>query len=541
MDFDISLLSDLGGAEREIAKRSMLGYVRYMMPDYEVNWHHELVCHYVDKFVSGEVKKLIVTLPPQHGKSEITSRMLPSYLFGKNPDSKVLLCSYNAEKAEEFNREIQRYLDKPEYHILFPHVQLQKAGTNGAYVRNTKRFDITGHRGFLKSVGVGGGITGTPVDIAIIDDPVKGREEANSLTTLESIWGWYNSDLLSRLHNNSKQLIIMTRWDSEDLVGRLLDKMTDGENDWTIVNLPAIKENDDNAEDPRKIGEALWENRHGLKKLLEAKKLDPRTFQSLYQQNPMPVQVGGECYKDFDAERIVLNELKYNPDLPLHCTFDFNVNPYMSCQVWQVESYSKVLGDGDIKKYYNVNLIKEYALRSPKNTTQSICTAIRLDFAEHQSGLFVYGDPHGMDEDTRSEKGHNDYRIIVRELSKFSPTLRLNKKADHVKTRIGFINAIFGGRVDNLLIRVNRNCVRSVEDFQYIKEDSDGTKFKQMWTDPSTGVRCQRYGHMSDCTDYFLPVCFRNEYMKYQQGGADAIKMMFGERKNSWRGSKNMY
>jgi len=528
-------IADSGGAAREIAKRSMLGYVKYMMPEYEVNWHHELICRYVDDFVSGKTTKLIITIPPQHGKSEITSRMLPSYLFGKNPDNKILLCSYNAEKSEEFNREIQRYLDKPEYHVLFPEVKLQAAGTNSAYVRNTRRFDITGRRGFLKSVGVGGGITGTPVDIAIIDDPVKGREEANSMLTLESIWQWYNSDLLSRLHNGSKQLVIMTRWDSEDLVGRLLNNMADGGAEWTIVNLPAIKENDDNPEDPRQIGEALWANRHGLKKLLEAKHLDARTFQSLYQQNPMPVQVGGECYKDFDRNIIICNT-EYNPTLPLHVSFDFNVNPYMPCGVYQLETYSKVLSNGDIKKYYNINMIREYAFKSPKNTTEHICNAICHEFADHTSGMFIYGDPRGMNEDTRSEKGHNDYTVILRCLRKFSPTLRVQLKADHVKTRIGFINAIFRGAIEDLLFRCSLTCNKSIDDWQFIKEDAEGVKFKQLWTDPSTGVRSQRFGHMSDLFEYFICVCFQRQYQKYQYGGADAPKRIVAKIRN-----KNMY
>jgi len=536
-------VGDVGGARRELARRSMLGYVRYMMPEYEVNWHHELMCRYLDKFVSGEIKKLIVTIPPQHGKSELTSRMLPSYIFGKNPNAKIILSSYNADKAEEFNREIQRYLDKPEYALLFPYVQLQKSGSQGAYVRNTKRFDITGYRGFLKSVGVGGGITGTPCDVAIIDDPIKGREEANSLTTLEGIWGWYNSELLTRLHNDSKQLVIMTRWDSDDLVGRLLESMNEsGVRDWEIVNLPAIKENDDNPDDPRKVGEALWENRHGLKKLLDAKRLDPRTFQSLMQQNPMPVQVGGEAYKDFDANMTVLDRLEYNPNLPLHVSFDFNVNPYMPCGIYQVESYSKVKSDGDIDKYYNVNMIEEITLKTPKNTTRHVCNYIRTKYSEHVSGMFIYGDPHGMDEDTRSEKGKNDYTIIMAELARFNPKLRVAKKADNVRVRIGFMNAIFNGSVSNIVFRIDRRCVKSIEDLQYIKEDSDGGKFKQMFVDPSTGVKCQRFGHCSDFMEYFFTICFQREFIKYQKGGSNPTNMMLGSlKKNNNFRSRNMY
>lgn len=492
--------------------------------------------------VEGGIYLVGKTMIPTHN-SELTSRMLPSYIFGKNPNAKIILSSYNADKAEEFNREIQRYLDKPEYALLFPHVQLQKSGSQGAYVRNTKRFDITGYRGFLKSVGVGGGITGTPCDVAIIDDPIKGREEANSLTTLEGIWGWYNSELLTRLHNDSKQLVIMTRWDSDDLVGRLLESMNEsGVRDWEIVNLPAIKENDDNPDDPRKVGEALWESRHGLKKLLDAKRLDHRTFQSLMQQNPMPVQVGGEAYKDFDANMTVLDRLDYNPNLPLHVSFDFNVNPYMPCGIYQVESYTKVKANGDIDKYYNVNMIEEITLKTPKNTTRHVCNYIRTKYSEHVSGMFIYGDPHGMDEDTRSEKGKNDYTIIMAELARFNPKLRVAKKADNVRVRIGFMNAIFNGSVNNIVFRIDRRCVKSIEDLQYIKEDSDGGKFKQMFVDPSTGVKCQRFGHCSDFMEYFFTICFQREFIKYQKGGLNPTNMMLGSlKKNNNFRSRNMY
>jgi hypothetical protein len=312
---------------------------------------------------------------------------------------------------------------------------------------------------------------------------------------MEAIWAWYNSDVLSRLHNDSKQLIIMTRWDSADLVGRILGiNEQDGDSGgWHIVNLPAIKENDDNDEDPRVIGEALWGNRHGLKKLLESKRNDPRTFQSLMQQNPMPVQVGGEAYKDFDALRVV-GEYKYNANLPLHISFDFNVNPYITCSVWQVQGV-----EVNDRKYYTAVLIKEFALKSPKNTTKDVCSAIKHEFFTHVNGVYIYGDPRGVDSDTRSEKGHNDYTIILSELRMFAPKLKIGRKAEHVQTRISFMNSIFRGGQQDLIIKVDKSCIKSVEDWQYIKEDSDGTKFKQRWVDPSTGVKCERWGHFSDC------------------------------------------
>ena len=151
------------------------------------------------------------------------------------------------------------------------------------YLRNIDTFEMVGHRGFYKAVGVCTGLTGTPVDVAIIDDPVKDAVEAYSSTYRERVWEWYVNVLLTRLHNDSKQLLIMTRWHEDDLAGRIIKQEGD---EWDIVSIPAIKENNDNPLDPRQIGEALWEDKHSIKKLRKMERVSSRTFSSLYQQRP---------------------------------------------------------------------------------------------------------------------------------------------------------------------------------------------------------------------------------------------------------------
>jgi hypothetical protein len=299
----------------KIASKKFEAFVKFTKQDYSTNWHHAALMGKIQAFAEGKIKKLLVFMPPQHGKSELTSRRLPAYLLGINPDAKIVGASYSGDLSKSFNREVQRIIDSKEYASVFPKTRLsgQNVATSakGAFLRNANIFEVVGAKGFYKSVGVGGSLTGTPVDIGIIDDPIKGPQQANSLTYRAGLWEWYTQVFLSRLHNDSQILITQTRWHENDLAGRILKEAAkSGGNDWEVVSFPAILENESQRTkgDPREIGEALWPNRHSLERLEEAKKLNPRGFLSLYQQDPRPHE-GGLVYpkwasiskKDYDA------------------------------------------------------------------------------------------------------------------------------------------------------------------------------------------------------------------------------------------------
>jgi hypothetical protein len=158
-------------------------------------------------------------------------------------------------------------------------------------------FETVSHRGFYKSVGVGGSLTGTPGDIGIIDDPIKDAMEAESQTYRARIWDWFTQVFLTRLHNDSQIIITQTRWNLDDLSGRILKAMNN-DNSWTVLSLPAICEGSVNDNDPRYIGQALWEEKHSLKRLNEIKAANPRAFHALYQQEPKPFE-GGLIYPRF--------------------------------------------------------------------------------------------------------------------------------------------------------------------------------------------------------------------------------------------------
>lgn len=279
--------------ERELfkidAREKFRVFLNYSNPVYSRTWYHTLIANYCQKVLEGEIRNLMVFVPPQHGKSEIVSRNFPAWALGKFPDLKIVGSSYSADLAQQFSRSIQRTIDSNEYKELFPDTYLNgsnvRTNARGGYIRNVDLFETVGHKGFYKAVGVCGGLTGTPVDIGIIDDPVKDAIEAYSETYRARVWDWYINVFLTRLHNDSRQIFIMTRWHDDDLAGRLLKKEPDK---WTVLRIPAIRESldDGNIMDPRSVGDALWPEKHSIERLREAEARSPRTFSALYQQRP---------------------------------------------------------------------------------------------------------------------------------------------------------------------------------------------------------------------------------------------------------------
>lgn len=262
-------------------------------------------------------------MPPQHQKSTMLTEYLPAWAFGQNINYEALLIMYNSTQAKKYNRKIQRIMDSDEYKAIFPHTRLnQKRVANsseGGYIRNTEEFEIVGGRGFLKSVGVGGGIAGNPAKLAFMDDVIKNVAEANSPTYRNRTFDWYTDELEARLHNDSKVAFTITRRHEDDLAGRLMARNGTTENGgkWKVVKLPAIKEVQGDPNDTRQIGEALFPEMHSLERMREKQEDSPRTFAGLYQQEPKVS--GGDAIKgewfvikkpnqlDFDMRSVTWN------------------------------------------------------------------------------------------------------------------------------------------------------------------------------------------------------------------------------------------
>ncbi|EME8469654.1 phage terminase large subunit [Morganella morganii] len=313
---------------REIARRSLHEFIQYINPEYITSHFSETVCASLDNFLiemmAGKRPILILGAPPQHGKSDIVSRYLPAYFFGKHPDKRVGALSYSSDLAGDMNADVQRIMSSDEYRILFPESWLGNKPTDGVAVkRNTEAFSIANHKGTYVCAGVGGPLTGKKVDLGIIDDPIKNAKEALSPTVKKSIWNWYASTFKTRLSRNSGEIIMATRWATDDLSGQVIEKAPK----TRVMAFPAINEK----------GEALVPELHPLDKLLETKAILGDYFWSaMYQQKPKPGD--GQIFHEEFARYYLPKDLPDTFDEVIHSwdmTFkDSDGTDYVVGQVW---------------------------------------------------------------------------------------------------------------------------------------------------------------------------------------------------------------
>lgn len=282
---------------RLYARESFACFTTYVDREFLLGWVHEDIALALDRFLQAvreqRSPRLMITMPPRHGKSQLVSRLFPAYALGRCPDLNIIATSYAASLATSFNRDIQRIIDSDNYREVFPSVRLG-TGKMGDASRHSDFFEIAGRSGSYLSAGVGGGITGRGGEILIVDDPFKDHEDADSETIRNRVWNWYTSTLYTRRSPGAGIIIINTRWHCDDLSGRLLEAEKRGEGDrWECINFPAIAEHD---EPHRKQGEALHPERYPLKDLLQIQKaIGSRDWNALYQQHPVPD--GGSTFK----------------------------------------------------------------------------------------------------------------------------------------------------------------------------------------------------------------------------------------------------
>jgi predicted phage terminase large subunit-like protein len=210
--------AQIAEAIRVKAQRELLPFIMWTKPGYLAGWFQHVVCEAIDQFIEDVLAhrspRLMLFAPPRHGKSEIVSRSMPAFAFGKNPDLSIIATSYSNDLASSMNRDVQRRIDTPEYHQLFPDTTLSRSSVRtvtaaGAFMRNSDTFEIVDHTGLYKSAGVQTGISGRGFDIGIIDDPVKDAQEAGSQTVRDSVWAWYLSTFFTRCMPGAGILVIM--------------------------------------------------------------------------------------------------------------------------------------------------------------------------------------------------------------------------------------------------------------------------------------------------------------------------------------------
>lgn len=260
----------------EFARHSLAAYAIYNSESYQVAPHHRAIAHKLEAVERGEVKRLIISMPPRHGKSQLASKYFPAWYLGRNPDKFIIGASYSKELAIDMGQAV-RDLSRDEVHAaVFPGGGLR----NDTTARS--RF-MTRQGGVYYGTGIGGAITGKGAHLLLIDDPVKSQAEADSAAKRKAIKTWYASDAYTRLMPGGAIVVIQTRWHEDDLAGWLLrEHQAEG---WDVLSLPAINE----------LGEALWPEAFPLETLMRIKaaltaEQGARAWDALYMQSPRPLE-----------------------------------------------------------------------------------------------------------------------------------------------------------------------------------------------------------------------------------------------------------
>lgn len=273
----------------ELAKMDYSFYIEYVHRRmYRHSRHTQLICQYLTKVERGEIERLMLLLPPRHGKSMTVTETFPSWFIGCEPERRVIAVSYGDRFAKKFGRLNKQKIQEYGQDIFNIRLPTWSSGTSSAsdwgITRKLPDGKIEICRGGMLSVGIGGPITGEGADLLLIDDPIKNRKEADSPTYRDTVWNEYTNTLLTRLQPGGRIILIQTRWHVDDLAGRVLEQERDA---WTVLELPAICDSEKDVLG-RAIGEALWpEGGYDVENLKrKEKRIGQRVWFALYQQKP---------------------------------------------------------------------------------------------------------------------------------------------------------------------------------------------------------------------------------------------------------------
>lgn len=321
---------------RRQARASLLAYILYTNTSYKRSAFSETVCAALDKFLAdvkaGKRPILILQAPPQHGKSEMVSRKLPAFIMGLDPSLRIGTASYSTELAHAMAQDVRRNLASPEHMKLFPVESVKRKYD----VNRMGEFTAPGGTGSYIAVGVGSGLTGRPIDIGIIDDPIRDAQEALSEVTKESIWNWYQSVFSTRLSEHSGQIIMATSWAEDDLSARILAQYEKDER-VTYLRFPAINDPNETGFNAALPLGALVPQLKSLEFLREQKAaMSDYWWSALYQQSPKAL--GGNVFKEIGIQYYLPKDLPEKFDLVIDswdCTFkDTDGTDFVVGQKW---------------------------------------------------------------------------------------------------------------------------------------------------------------------------------------------------------------
>lgn len=265
---------------RAIAPESLEAYVYATFAGhYDMAPHHRKIIEALEAVEAGQCDRLMIFMPPQRGKSELASIRFPAWWHGRNPDKSIIACSYGDHLAGEFSRQVRDQLQDAET-WPFPGVSAPRGDAS------RMAWGIEGHAGRHIAAGVGSGITGRGAHLLLIDDPIKSRAEAYSITYRELIWNWYTHDARSRLRKRGAVVLIQTRWHEDDLGGRLLERQGKGGDRWEVLRLKEMAEEGDVDPLGRAPGDVLWPAQFPAEETAEIRDTTPYVWHPLYQQRP---------------------------------------------------------------------------------------------------------------------------------------------------------------------------------------------------------------------------------------------------------------
>lgn len=288
---------------QEAARSNLINFAEIVKKGYRAEFFHEIIGTILqeaaEKVKRKEKVRIILSVPPRHGKTELASSLFPAWALGRYPEMKFILSSYGADLSETIGMKTRDIINSETYQMVFPGITLRPDVKAKAKWMTNKDGSFTG-------VGMGTAVTGTGADFVIIDDPHKDRAEAESQTVRESVWEYYRSTLYSRLEGFGAIVIIMQRWHTEDLVGKVkeeskrLKEAGGAYDEWEIINFPAVAEDDESFRGSlvRKAGEALWPSKFGLDVLENIKQTSGiYNWVSQYMQDPIATEA--QEFKEF--------------------------------------------------------------------------------------------------------------------------------------------------------------------------------------------------------------------------------------------------
>ncbi|MGI1661372.1 terminase large subunit domain-containing protein [Palleronia sp. KMU-117] len=405
-------------ARRELARRHLRYFADYTYDDYLEGWHTILLCEALERVLAGEIRNLLIEAPPRHSKSVHVSQLFPAFAAGKNPDLSFIVSSYSGDLATDHGRETRNLIDSDRYQHLFKTRLAPDSKAKGKW--NTQKWvpptdgqegQWKNAKGAYNAVGVGGSTTGKGADIAIVDDSLKDRKEAESQLIRDGIWSWFRAVMRTRLSPTGSLIVMGTRWHLDDLAGRIMeqDPWVDyfdflknglGEAKWVRLRLMAIAEEDQ--EPFRRVGEALWPERYPLSELEDIKRtIGPYEWEALYQQRPIssetqefkPAWYRYRTHTEVEALTRKHRTLTIDTAASKNAAADFTGfcdNLVADDNTWNIKAWKlKIAPDQLIELLFSLHLANKYDRIGIEEGMYTLVLKPFLDRAQRERGVFL--------------------------------------------------------------------------------------------------------------------------------------------------------